>query len=82
MHKPETDDNAPQPIIEQAHALISKHRNQCLWFLRSDYLPSDIQGILRALRYIEQNGTLDAYIQARKLERCLLQNTSGMSAAS
>ncbi len=66
-------------IIEQAHSLINQCRNQCLWFTREDTLPTDKEGILRAMRSIKNNGTRETYIQARNIEQWLLQNSKKKS---
>ena len=67
-------------IIEQAHALIRQYKDQCLWFMREDYLPTDRAGLLRSMRSIENNGTREAYVQARNIEQWLLQDSKKRSA--
>jgi hypothetical protein len=72
-------DHISKVIIEQAHALIRECRNQCLWFFRDDYLPTDRDCLLRSMRSIENSGTRAAYIQARNIELCLLQDSKKIS---
>jgi hypothetical protein len=66
-------------VIKQAHSLIRQCRSKCLWFMRDDYLPTDRAGLLRSMRSIENNGTRDAYIQARSIEQWLLQHSKKTS---
>ncbi len=73
------DDYILESILEQAHALIRDCRNQCLWFMREDYLPTDRTGLLRCMRSIENSGTRETYIQARNIEQWLLQDSKKIS---
>lgn len=68
-------ENISEIVIEHAHALIHECRNQCLWFMREDYWPTDRAGLLRSMRSIEKSGTRKMYIQARNIEQWLLQNS-------
>ncbi len=81
---PETlkQNDLPLSVIEQAQALIRQYRDQCLWFMREDCLPDDRDGLLRAIRHIEQSGTRDAYVQARSIEKWLLRDSNETSADS
>ena len=76
-----SDKHISKSIVAQAHALIKQCRNQCLWFMREDCLPTDRAGLLRFMRSIENSGTRDAYIQARNIEQWLLQDSKKMSAS-
>lgn len=67
-------------LIEQAHALIAANRERCLWFLRKDYLPRDLDGLVQAMTYIERRGDRDSYIKARSIRECLSRNFSETSA--
>ncbi|MCK5850498.1 MAG: hypothetical protein KAH23_06240 [Kiritimatiellae bacterium] len=72
-------EHVSKSIIEQAHALIRESRNQSLWFMREDYLPTDRAGLLRSMRSIQNSGTRAVYIQARNIEQCLLQDFKKIS---
>jgi len=70
----------PDDILSEAHALIGATRAACLWFLRSDFLPKDAEGLVRAMQYIERRGNLENYIKARKIREWLSHNSSAISA--
>ena len=57
-------------------ALTNKYRQQCLWYLRSDFVPSDVAGALRVLSAIEAHADRAGYVKARELKQWLLQNYS------
>ena len=69
-----------EDILKEAHALINENRARCLWFLREDYLPEDVQEIMHAMAYIERRGDRDAYVKARRIREWLLHNSSETSA--
>ena len=66
-------------IIKKAHLLINQCRNESLWFIREDTLPTDKEGLLRAMHSIKNSGTRETYIQARNIEQWLLQNSKKKS---
>jgi len=70
----------PDDILKQAHALINENRVRCLWFLREDFLPEDRDGLVRAMKYIEQRGDRETYIKARRIREWLSRNSSETSA--
>jgi hypothetical protein len=67
---------------EAIDRLVDEYRDQCLWFLRSDYYPSNLQQRLRVLDYIQQRGDRAAYQKADEARRWLLRESSEASAAS
>lgn len=69
-------------LIKRINAHIESHRDQCLWFLRKDYVPEDDAGRLRALLYIQRHGTRQAAREAAELSQWLLQHSSDASVAS
>ena len=62
--------------------LVDEHRDQCLWFLRSDFCPTTFERQLRVLRYIERYGDKGAYLKAADARRWLLQSSNERSAVS
>ena len=65
---------------EEVTRLIVENRDQCLWFLSSDYRPTDPDSAVRALRYIERYGNKAAFERAREL-RLWLQQPSWSNSA-
>ena len=66
-------------LIDQ---LVDAYRDECLWFLRSDFYPTTFEQRLRALRYIERHGDRAAYRKAAEARRWLLQISNEKSAVS
>jgi hypothetical protein len=60
--------------------LVDKYRDRCLWFLRADYYPTDLQDILRTLDYIRRYGDLEAFRKAGVLYQRLSQDSRKPSA--
>ena len=72
------DDN----IRRQVNQLVDTYRDRCLWFLKADYYPTDLQAVLRTLDYIRRNGDREAFRKAGELYQWLSQDSSRPSAAS
>ena len=72
------DDN----IRQQVNRLVDVYRNQCLWFLRTDYYPSSREDIIRVLDYIKRYGDREAFRQAGELYQWLSHDSSGPFAMS
>jgi len=68
-----TDDN----IRQQVNHLVDVYRNQCLWFLRADYYPSNREDMMRVLDYIKRYGDREAFRQAGELCQWLSHDSSG-----
>jgi hypothetical protein len=70
------------PALQTAaiDTIVDRYRNRCLWFLRSDYYPATDAERVHVLAYIERYGDLEAYRQAARLKRWLLQNSNAPSA--
>jgi len=51
--------------------LIEQNREQCLWFLSSDYVPASTEDMLRVLKYLQRYGTRDVFVKARNLAALL-----------
>ena len=62
--------------------LIDQCRDSCLWYMRKDYYPENLESSIRVLNNIESYASRDIYIEARKLKLWLLQNTKKQSADS
>jgi hypothetical protein len=73
------DEQAANQAVDR---LVEKYRVRCLWFLRSDFYPSTREERLRVLRYIEQQGDLEAFRQAASLRRWFSHDSSATSADS
>ena len=56
--------------------LVEKYRDQCLWFLRQDFVPRSTEEILRVLDLIERYGDRAGFEQAQRLRKWLLPPTS------
>lgn len=56
---------------ESIARLVEDYRAQCLWFLRSDYMPNTRAEVLRALSLIERYGDRAGYIRAREIRSWL-----------
>ena len=69
-------------VLEHIEGLVAENRDQCLWFWRGDYQPSDDRMRLKALDYIQRHGTREAARQAAELTQWLLLNSSDISATS
>lgn len=67
-------------VWEEITRLVAEHRDRCLWFLAPDFLPTDDESAMRALRYIERYGGKAAFEQARSLRTWLQQHSSANSA--
>jgi len=78
MQTPATESDVERAI----EALVERYRDQCLWFLRRDYLPTTRQARLRALESIQRHGDREAFIQAAELREWLSQHSSAGSAGS
>ena len=66
-------------FLKELTQLVTQYRSQCLWFLRSDYMPSNEADILRILRHIEKHADREGYKKARDLREWLLRISSGKS---
>jgi hypothetical protein len=77
-----TEMNDPSAIAEAVNRLVDEYRQQCLWFLRSDYYPTTIDERRRVLDYIQRHGDRRAYLRAAEVRQWLLRNSSAASAGS
>jgi hypothetical protein len=66
-------------VWENVTRLVAEHRDRCLWFLAPDFLPTDDESAIRAMRYIERYGDKAAFEQARSLRTWLQQHSSANS---
>ena len=73
-------EHLPAPEVAAVDTLVDRYRDRCLWFLRPDYYPATDTERLRVLAYIERYGDLEAYRQAARLKRWLLQSSNAPSA--
>lgn len=56
--------------------LVEKYRDQCLWFLRQDFVPRSTEEILHVLNLIERYGDRAGFEQAQRLRQWLRPPTS------
>jgi len=71
-----------EEIRERFAQLVAGCRDQCLWFLRPDYCPTDPQEMRRVLEYIRRHGDRESFRAASRLMQWLSPGSSGQSAAS
>lgn len=71
-----------EDLRRQINQLVDVYRDQCLWFLRADYYPTDLQDVLRTPDYIRRYGDREAFRRAGELFQWLSQDSSRPSAAS
>lgn len=69
-------------VRERIERLVAGCRDQCLWFLRPDYCPTDPQEMRRVLEYIRRHGDRDSFRAASQLMQWLSLTSNGQSAAS
>lgn len=67
-------------VWEDVTRLVTEQRDRCLWFLVTDFQPTDDESAIRALRYIERYGNKAAFERARTLRTWLQQHSSAKSA--
>ena len=66
-------------IMTEIEDLVEKYRDQCLWFLRQDFIPRSHEEILRVLDLIERYGDRAGFERAQKVRRWLLLPISAES---
>lgn len=71
-----------EDMQRQVNDLVETYRDRCLWFLRRDYYPTDVESALRALGHIQRHGDLKAFQRAGELIQWLSPHSSSPSAAS
>jgi hypothetical protein len=69
-------------LAAEIDALVDRCRIQCLWFLRPDFYPRNLQERLRVLDQIERHGDREAFLHAGRLRRWLSASSSAPSAGS
>ena len=69
-------------IREGFERLVAGCRDQCLWFLRQDYCPTDPEEMRRVLEYIRRHGDRESFCAASRLIQWLSPGSSARSAAS
>ena len=67
-------------IQDRVNELVDAYRDRCLWFLRKDYYPTDVDSALRALDHIQRHGDVKAFQKAGELYQCLSPHSSEPSA--
>lgn len=60
-----------EDLRRQINQLVDAYRDRCLWFLRADYYPTDLQEVLRTLDYIRRYGNREAFRKAGELYQWL-----------
>jgi len=66
-------------IMGETDRLVEKYRDQCLWFLRRDFMPRSREEILRVLELIERYGDREGFERAQRLRKWLLLPTNAES---
>ena len=66
-------------IDKRILSLIEEYRDRCLWFLRSDYVPTTNDEIIQVLTYIERYGDRNAYIRSEEIKRWLSRHSKERS---
>jgi hypothetical protein len=66
-------------LQQQVRRLVDEYRDQCLWFLRADYYPTDRAEMLRILDYIRRYGDLEAFRKAGALYQWLSPRSNEQS---
>lgn len=69
-----------QSAMEEVRILVDEYRQRCLWFLRPDYYPGTLDGVLRVLQAIETHGDAAAFRRAGALRQWFLRHSSEKSA--
>jgi len=59
--------------------LVEDYRAQCLWFLRTDYMPTSTGDILKTLALIERYGDRAGYERAEEIKAWLLRDSKPQS---
>ncbi len=62
--------------MAEIEELVEKDRDQCLWFLRRDFVPRNVEEILHVLDLIERYGDRAGFERAQRLRQWLLRPTS------
>jgi hypothetical protein len=64
--------------IFHLHKLIEDYRDQCLWFLRPDYLPKTTKEVLDVLDWIERYGDRAGFERAGEIRSWLSPHTKAV----
>jgi hypothetical protein len=56
--------------------LTARYRDQCLWFIRQDFIPSTAEEVLYVLDLIERYGDRAGFERAQRLKKWLQLPTS------
>ena len=75
-------DRIDEDVRRRVNQLVDEYRDRCLWFLRTDYYPTDLQEVLRTLDYIRRYGDREAFRKAGELYQWLSPDSSKPSAVS
>lgn len=75
-------DAATPEVMQSVRQLVDEYRDHCLWFLRHDYYPTQLDEVLRVLTYIERHGDQRGYRRAAEVRRWLSRHSSAASADS
>lgn len=74
------DEPDQETIRREFRELLERNRTRCLWFLRPDYCPEDLAGMLAVLGHLERSGDRETFVHARRLERWLSPKANAPSA--
>ena len=66
-------------VMTAVEELVEEYRDQCLWFLRQDFIPRDREEILHVLDLIERYGDRSGFERAQRLRQWLLLPTNAES---
>jgi len=62
-------------ILNKIIVLLGKQRDRCLWYVREDFIPTNLVEAKLILDAIEKHGDMEAFIEARKVKEWLLQKS-------
>lgn len=71
-----------ETVADGVNRLLDDYRLRCAWFLRSDYYPTNLEGRLRVLDYVERHGDREGFRRAAELRRWLLPTSNAPSVGS
>jgi hypothetical protein len=66
-------------VMLEIEELVEEYRDQCLWFLRRDFVPRTTEEALRVLDLIERYGDRASFQRTQRLKQWLLLPTSAKS---
>ena len=69
-----------ETIFAHIRVLVDKYRLMCLWYVSTDFYPETDEQAKWALERIQRYGDVEAFREAGRLKKCLLQSSNVESA--